>query len=313
MSKPDDPTTYTTQAHEAACRDPNFDWENRQDFEFASRGLIHRPDDPAILDADGEVVWHHKAFEDFLHGEAPTTVHPSLWRHALLNNYRGLFKVTDGVYQVRGTSLANVTFVESDTGYVVIDPLTTAEVAAYSLKLLYDHVGQKPIVAVISRRLPTRCHAVGGFRCPVARVRRNGVFGKRTQLAGVWATTSPRISRSAARLLNALSIRLNGPKSVGYGFIVNWKITDSAESCHTELRNSVLVNRDEAHPGADTTVELTRSTLSQLVLGEIGLAELEQSGARILGDSAVLPNLLALLDHFPAWFPIATHGKKLGE
>lgn len=32
-----------------------------------------------------------------------------------------------GVYQVRSESLASVTFVESDTGYVVIDPLTTVE------------------------------------------------------------------------------------------------------------------------------------------------------------------------------------------
>ncbi len=102
MTNSYNPTTYTKQAHSEVYSDPNFDWENRQDFEFASRGLIHRPEDAGILDADGAVVWHHKAFEDFLQGDAPTTVHPSLWRHALLNNYRGLFKVTDDVYQVRG-------------------------------------------------------------------------------------------------------------------------------------------------------------------------------------------------------------------
>ena len=141
MTDPDQPTTCTKQAHRAACRDPVFDWEDRRDFEFASRGLLHRPEDPAITDAGGGVVWHHEAFEDFLHGDAPETVHPSLWRHALLNNYRGLFKVTDGVYQVRGESLANVTFVETDTGYIVIDPLTTVETAAYALNLLYEHVG----------------------------------------------------------------------------------------------------------------------------------------------------------------------------
>ena len=123
MTESDKPTNSTRQAHHTACHDPVFDWENRQDFDFASRGLIHRPDDPAITDSDGVVVWHHEAFEDFLRGDAPETVHPSLWRHALLNNIRGLFKVTDGVYQVRGESLANVTFVEGDTGYVVIDPL----------------------------------------------------------------------------------------------------------------------------------------------------------------------------------------------
>ena len=145
MTESDKPTNVTRRAHHAACHDPVFDWENRQDFEFASRGLIHRPDDPAITDADGVVVWHHEAFEDFLHGEAPETVHPSLWRHALLDNYRGLFEVTGGVYQVRGESLANVTFVESDTGYVVIDPLTTVETAAYALNLLYEHIGKRPM------------------------------------------------------------------------------------------------------------------------------------------------------------------------
>ena len=149
MTAPERPTAHTRRAHRDACVDPVFDWDNRQDFEFASRGLIHRPDDPAITDADGVVIWHHEAFEDFLHGDAPETVHPSLWRHALLNNYRGLFKVTDGVYQVRGESLANVTFVESDTGYIVIDPLTTVETAAYALNLLHEHVGERPIVAVV--------------------------------------------------------------------------------------------------------------------------------------------------------------------
>jgi alkyl sulfatase BDS1-like metallo-beta-lactamase superfamily hydrolase len=88
-------------------------------------------------------------FETFLHGDAPDTVHPSLWRHALLNNFRGLFKVTDGVYQVRGESLSNATFVETDSGYIIIDPLTTVETARYALNLVHEHIGNKPIVAVI--------------------------------------------------------------------------------------------------------------------------------------------------------------------
>ena len=149
MSDPDKPSRFTQKHHQAALNDPTFDWQDRQDFEFATRGLLHRPDDPGITDADGKIVWHHAAFESFLHGEAPQSVHPSLWRHALLNNYRGLFKVTDGVYQVRGESLANVTFVEGDTGYIVIDPLTTVETAAYAVKLLFDHVGPRPIVGMI--------------------------------------------------------------------------------------------------------------------------------------------------------------------
>lgn len=635
MARPDEPTTFTRQSHRAACRDPVFDWENRQDFEFASRGLIHRPGDPAITDADGVVVWHHEAFEDFLHGEAPETVHPSLWRHALLDNYRGLFKVTDGVYQVRGESLANVTFVESDAGYIVIDPLTTVETAAYALNLLHEHVGERPIVAVVyshshsdhfggvkgviseedasSGRVrviapdgfaewvlkeqglaaegmasrnsymygenlapgpagivdtglgqaieggevtfieptdiigpqggsltidgvdlefmyapgeaPTGMHCylpkhrtlhvadncymclhnvyairgafprdamqwadsvarslqyedaeilVSGHNWPVfgrSEVRtflgqqRDGIRYMHDQtlrlmshgyvpseiadviefppsLARLWhlrgyygtlkhnvrgiyayylgwydgnpATLDPPPPRAMARktleymggvdavlaragedfqagdyrwvvhildqviwahpdhrgarelaaaahvqlgygaenatwrnaylsaaqelrdgvpsgaknprslrdvtkgmsvllALNALSVRLNGTKAVGSGFVVNWKVSDTGEACHSELTNAVLINRDGTDPRAGATVELSRSALGRFVLGEIGLAELEQGGARIIGEAGLLHDLAEMLDHFPAWFPVATHGMKSGE
>ena len=84
-----------------------------------------------------------------MHGKAPKTVHPSLWRHALLNNYRGLFKVCDGIWQVRGESLGNATFIESKTGYICIDPLTTVETARYALNLLHKHVGERPIIGMI--------------------------------------------------------------------------------------------------------------------------------------------------------------------
>ena len=149
MRTPDLVSKTTRNAQQAACCDPIFNWQDRQDFEFASRGLIHRPDDPDIQDAEGNIVWHHEKFEAFLQGQAPETVHPSLWRHALLNNFRGLFKVCKNVWQVRGESLANVTFIKSQTGYICIDPLTTVETARYALDLLYTYVGRGPIVAII--------------------------------------------------------------------------------------------------------------------------------------------------------------------
>ena len=104
-------SSHTKKHHKDACCDPVFDWDNKQDFDFASRGLIYRPQDANIKDESGDIVWHHEKFESFLKGDAPQSVHPSLWRHALLNNYRGLFRVCNGVYQVRGESLGNVTFI----------------------------------------------------------------------------------------------------------------------------------------------------------------------------------------------------------
>ena len=79
----------------------------------------------------------------------PDTVNPSLWRQARLNLNHGLFKVTAGVYQVRGFDISNITFIEGETGYIVIDPLTSAEPAAAALALMREHRGDKPVTAVI--------------------------------------------------------------------------------------------------------------------------------------------------------------------
>jgi len=123
-------------------------FSDTRDFDNARRGFLGSLDEP-IRQEDGTVVWDPARYA-FLDGEAaPDSVHPSLWRHAKLNLEHGLFKVTDGVYQVRGFDISNVTFIEGETGYVVIDPLTTAEPAAAALALMRQHRGDKPVTAVI--------------------------------------------------------------------------------------------------------------------------------------------------------------------
>jgi alkyl sulfatase BDS1-like metallo-beta-lactamase superfamily hydrolase len=54
----------------------------------------------------------------------PTPSHPSLWRQAQLNNIHGLFEVGPGIWQARGYDISNITFIEGETGWIVIDPLT---------------------------------------------------------------------------------------------------------------------------------------------------------------------------------------------
>ena len=132
-------------------------------------------------------------------------------------------------------------------------------------------------------------------------------------------TKNPRSLRDVTKgmsvllALNALSVRLNGSKAVGSGFVINWNVSDTGEACHSELTNAVLINRDGTDPQADATVELSRSTLGRFVLGEIGLGELERGGARIAGEAGALADLAEMLDHFPPWFPVATHAMKFGE
>ncbi|MGB0099960.1 MAG: alkyl sulfatase dimerization domain-containing protein [Nocardioides sp.] len=118
-----------------------------QDFDDASRGLIAPLEGPVRAE-DGRVVWDNAAYE-FLHGDAPDTVHPSLWRQSRLVATSGLFEVVEGIYQVRGMDLSNVTFVEGQTGVIVIDPLISTETAAAALALYRVHRGERPVTGVI--------------------------------------------------------------------------------------------------------------------------------------------------------------------
>ncbi|MFE3403997.1 alkyl/aryl-sulfatase [Streptomyces anulatus] len=123
-------------------------FSDTQDFEDAARGLIARREPNAVTAADGRVVWDNDAYA-FLEGDAPDTVNPSLWRQSRLVAQQGLFEVVEGVYQVRGLDLSNVTFVEGTTGVVVIDPLLSTETAGAALALYREHRGERPVTGVV--------------------------------------------------------------------------------------------------------------------------------------------------------------------
>ncbi len=125
-----------------------FAFGETQDFEDAARGLLGTREDRQIRDAEGRVVWDLDAYA-FLRGECPDTVNPSLWRQGQLVIHDGLFEVTEGVYQIRGFDLSNMTLVEGDTGVLVIDPLLTVETAAAGLALYRAHRGERPVRGVV--------------------------------------------------------------------------------------------------------------------------------------------------------------------
>lgn len=138
-----------------------LDLANQQDFEEASKGLVATMPDPVIKNAQGDVVWDGTKFA-FTQGDAPASVNPSLWRQEKLNNQVGLFRVTDGIWQIRGYDLANMTLVQGKTGWIVIDPLLSAEMSKATLEFAMDKLGRKPVTAVIF----THSHAdhFGGVR-----------------------------------------------------------------------------------------------------------------------------------------------------
>ena len=139
------PTAVIASAH----GDHALPLDDTRDFDDADRGFIAALSPCVIKAADGRVVWDNDAYS-FLGGAAPASVHPSLWRQSTLAAKQGLYEVVPGIYQVRGFDISNVTFVEGDTGVIVIDPLISTEVAAAALALYRTHRGgDRPVVAVI--------------------------------------------------------------------------------------------------------------------------------------------------------------------
>jgi len=145
------PASETTKAANAAVL-KELPFSNKQAFEDSEKGFIAPLENNGLVkNAKGDIIWDLPKF-DFLSGDkpAPDTVNPSLWRQAqIMQHYTGLFKVTEGIYQVRGLDLSNITFIEAPEGVIVMDPLISAETARAALDLYRKHRGDKPVVAVI--------------------------------------------------------------------------------------------------------------------------------------------------------------------
>ncbi|MGQ4354412.1 alkyl/aryl-sulfatase [Streptomyces drozdowiczii] len=134
------------RANEAVRRD--YPFGDTQDLEDARRGFMGTAQDPLIRDATGSAVWDLEAY-GFLDQECPDTANPSLWRQSRLCSEHGLFEVTEGIYQVRGFDLSNMTIVEGERGVLVIDPLVCAPTAAAALALYRAHRGERPVTGVL--------------------------------------------------------------------------------------------------------------------------------------------------------------------
>ncbi|MEI6600301.1 MAG: alkyl sulfatase dimerization domain-containing protein [Comamonadaceae bacterium] len=140
-----DATAETVRINAQVAQELKLD--DPQDFEDAKRGFIAKPSGK-IVQADGTVLKDFDAY-NFLQGKAPETVNPSLWRHSQLNAQVGLFKVMDGVHQLRGFDIANMTLIEGKTGWILVDPLSARESGQAALAFAREKLGNKSISAII--------------------------------------------------------------------------------------------------------------------------------------------------------------------
>jgi len=121
--------------------------DEQADFEDARRGLVANDPEMEVKTAQGQ-TWSQRLFA-FVEGEAPASVNPSLWRQAKLNGTHGLFQVADGIYQVRGYDVSNMSWIRGQTGWIIVDPLTSVESATAAHALARKHLGNDPVVGVI--------------------------------------------------------------------------------------------------------------------------------------------------------------------
>ncbi|MFD4254872.1 alkyl/aryl-sulfatase [Amycolatopsis thermoflava] len=146
----------------AAAMNDRLPFSDSTDESNVRRGFLGALHPGQVRAADGRIVWDPDAWAPVLAAERPELVNPSLWRQARLVARHGLFEVTEGVYQVRGMDLSNMTLIEGRDGVVVVDPLISTETAAAGLRLYREYRGERPVTAVIY----THSHAdhFGGVR-----------------------------------------------------------------------------------------------------------------------------------------------------
>jgi alkyl sulfatase BDS1-like metallo-beta-lactamase superfamily hydrolase len=178
-----------TEATRAAQLDfiAGLPFDDRRDLDDSARGFLGTLDPPVITHVDGSPLFDLDGYAFVTDTEAPDTVNPSLWRHTLANKPHGLFRVMDGVYQVRGLDISNMTIVEGNSGLIVIDPLTYVETARAGMDLYFRHRPACPVRAVIY----THSHAdhYGGVK---------GVVEEADVLAGRVAVIAPEGFRKEA-------------------------------------------------------------------------------------------------------------------
>lgn len=139
---------YTIAANNAMYS--HLDFNDRQEAAFAVRGLLDAPKTLDLTDDQGDIIWSQTAY-GFLdeYDKAPDTANPSLWENTKNNHAYGLFEVCDGIYQVRGYDMANLTVIRSDTGWILFDPLMSVECSRAAMQLIEKNLGTRPIKAVI--------------------------------------------------------------------------------------------------------------------------------------------------------------------
>jgi alkyl sulfatase BDS1-like metallo-beta-lactamase superfamily hydrolase len=104
------------------------------------------------------------------------------------------------------------------------------------------------------------------------------------------------------QLLDAIAIRVDGPRAWDEILTVDWRFTDLGETHRATLRNGVLTHREVSPggPAADLTLVLERHQMLSALLG-VGLDQITTEG-----DLGVIGRLMSVIETPDTRFPIVT-------
>jgi len=142
------PSEHTRQHLKRQASELPF--SDTRDFDELKKGFIAPMPDLKIMADAGHVAWDMERFRFLDEDREFDSIHPSLLRQSRLNNNYGLYEVIPGIYQVRGVDLSDLTIVRGKSGWIVFDPLVSAEPVRAAWALFQKHVGEGlPVTAVI--------------------------------------------------------------------------------------------------------------------------------------------------------------------
>lgn len=146
QTKPPTNFTIAYQAQQKAL----LPFSDQRDYEDSRKGLLIKPSERYIKSDNGNIIWDFHYYDFLKSSNNASSIHPSLYRQAILNMEYGLFEVIPNkIYQIRGYDLANLTAIRTQNGWILIDVLTSKETASAAIKLLNHYFGVLPIKAVI--------------------------------------------------------------------------------------------------------------------------------------------------------------------
>jgi alkyl sulfatase BDS1-like metallo-beta-lactamase superfamily hydrolase len=113
---------------------------------------------------------------------------------------------------------------------------------------------------------------------------------------------------SVGQLLDAMAIRLDGPRAWERHLRIDWVIAEPDEEHALTVRNGVLRHRPGRHdPPSEAALLIDRAALNQMLLKTVDIAELAESGRlRVEGNGERIGELLGLLDEPDPGFAIVT-------